>query len=104
MDNIKAVYKILSALEKAMDAPEFDLRQIGPEQLQVSEERWCRYIEMLLDAEYIKGVSVYRDITGDTRVDAHGPRITLQGLEYLQENAVMRRLYKAAKGISDLVP
>lgn len=29
MDNFKAVYKILSALEKAMDCPEFDIEQIG---------------------------------------------------------------------------
>ena len=44
MDNFKAVYKILSALEKAMDLPEFDIMQVGPEQLQVSQERWSRYL------------------------------------------------------------
>ena len=31
MDNFKAVYKILTALEKAMDLPEFDISQVGPE-------------------------------------------------------------------------
>ena len=33
MDNFKAVYRILSALEKAMDLPEFDVGQIGPKAL-----------------------------------------------------------------------
>ena len=28
MDNFKAVYKILSSLEKAMDLPNFDIEQI----------------------------------------------------------------------------
>ena len=31
MDNFKAVYKILTALEKAMDLPEFDISQAGAE-------------------------------------------------------------------------
>ena len=41
MDNFKAVYKILTALEKAMDLPEFDINQIGYEALGVSKERWA---------------------------------------------------------------
>ena len=39
MDNFKAVYKILSALEKAMDLPEFDISQISASALGVSEQR-----------------------------------------------------------------
>ena len=45
MDNFKSVYKILTALEKAMDLPEFDISQVGPEALGVTQERWNRYIE-----------------------------------------------------------
>ena len=83
MDNFKAVYKILSALEKAMDYPEFDINDVGSEALGVSEERWARYIEMMVDVGYIKGVSIKRDITGATRINASDVRITLKGLEYL---------------------
>ena len=43
MDNFKAVYKILTALEKAMDLTEFDISQVGPEALGVTQERWNRY-------------------------------------------------------------
>ncbi len=46
MDNFKAVYKILSTLEKAMDLPEFDLSQISAEKLGVSKERWANYPDM----------------------------------------------------------
>lgn len=104
MDNFKAVYKILSALEKAMDLPEFDITQIGAEALGVSAERWARYIEMMADTGYIKGVLIKRDITGDTRIDAKNMRITLKGLEYLQENTIMQKLYQAAKGFKEIVP
>ena len=93
MDNFKAVYKILSALEKAMDYPEFDINDVGSEALGVSEERWARYIEMMVDVGYIKGVSIKRDITGATRINASDVRITLKGLEYLQENSMMKKVY-----------
>ena len=104
MDNFKAVYKILSALEKAMDLPKFDIMEVGPEKLGVSGERWCRYIEMMADVGYIKDVTVRRDIFGETCVDAKDIRITLKGLEYLQENSVMRKIYNAAKGITEIIP
>ena len=104
MDNFKAVYKILSALEKAMDLPEFDIMQVGPEQLQVTQERWARYLEMMADVGYIKGVSFSQDILGNTKVDTRNIRITLKGLEYLQENSIMQKIYRAAKGITDIVP
>lgn len=100
MDNFKAVYRILSALKKAMDLPGFDVQQIGHEALGATHERWCRYMEMMADVGYIKGVEIQRFITGETSVDARGIRITLKGLEYLQENGIMRKLYKAAKGIA----
>ena len=104
MDNFKAVYRILSTLEKAMDLPEFDVSQIGPDKLGVSEERWARYLEMMADVGYIKGVQIETCIDGSLNVDASEMRITLKGLEYLQENSIMQRLYKAAKGIKDVIP
>ena len=102
MDNFKAVYKILTALEKAMDLPEFDIDQIGHEALGVSKERWARYIEMMVDVGYIKGVCVKYNINGDTIVESHDMRITLKGLEYLQENSIMAKIHKAAQGITEV--
>ena len=104
MDNFKAVYKILTALEKAMDLSEFDIMQVGPETLGVTPERWSRYLEMMADVGYIKGVSIRKDILGETHVDASNIRITLKGLEYLQENTLMRKIYNAAKGVSEIIP
>ena len=57
---------------------------------------------MMSDVGYIKGVRVYEDVTGETCIEDDGIRITLKGLEYLQENSIMKRLYKAAKGIKEI--
>ena len=99
MDNFKAIYRILSTLEKAMDLPEFDVEQISAAALGISEERWTRYLEMMLDVGLVKGVSMQRDITGHYRVDAEDIRITLKGLEYLQENSFMKKRIKWRKGL-----
>lgn len=104
MDNFKAVYKILSTLEKAMDLSEFDVSIIGHESLGISYERWCRYIEMMADVGYIKGAKVSQDITGRVRVSCSDMRITLKGLEYLQENSIMQKMYNLAKGIKEVTP
>lgn len=57
-----------------------------------------------LNAGYIKGVTIQKYVTGETNVDAEDIRITLKGLEYLSENSIMQKMYKAAKGITDLIP
>ena len=104
MDNFKAVYKILTALEKSMDLEEFNLELISPQKLGVSQERWNKYMEMMLDVGYIKGVIIQEDIAGGTNVDCERLRITLKGLEYLQENSIMRKIYNAAKGVKEITP
>ena len=102
-DNFKCIYKILKTLEKAMDYSEFDTSQIDYHSLEVSKERWSRYIEMMSAVGYIKGVKITSYINGETSVDIKDIRITLKGLEYLSENTIMQRLYKSAMGVKDLI-
>ena len=104
MDNFKIIYKILSVLEKSMDLENVDIERISSNKLGISQQRWNKYMEMLLDAGYIKGVTIQKYVTGETNVDAEDIRITLKGLEYLSENSIMQKMYKAAKGITDLIP
>ncbi len=100
MDNFKAVYKILSSLEACMDLPTPNIDMFSAKTLNVSEERWQKYIEMMLDVGYIKGVTIERYITGQIIVDCSQAQITLKGLEYLQENAIMKKIFNATvKGV-----
>lgn len=102
-DNFKFIYKILKTLETAMDFPEFDISQISAEKFGISHERWGRYLEMIVDSGYIKGIRIYTDCTGELAIENNGIRITLKGLEYLSENHIMQKFYKTAMGIIDIV-
>lgn len=105
MDNFKAIYKILRSLECAMDFPLFDIDDLNFDGVNLTRERLYRYFEMLQDAGLVKGADLYTDISGETQLrNPRKIRITLAGLEYLQENSIMRKMYQAAKGIADLVP
>ena len=104
MDNFKAVYKILSQLERDMDKPEADVSKFDNEALNVSEERWLKYLEMMSDVGYIKGVRITEDLEGMKMCNCNEIRITLRGLEYLQENGIMKKIYKTAKGIKEITP
>ena len=105
-DNFKFIYKILRALEAAMDCPEFSIEQISAEKLGISEQRWCRYLEMMTEAGYIAGVSFAKDICGDMSIHQSdtGIHITLHGLEYISENSIMQKFYNAAKGAVEFIP
>lgn len=103
-DNFKAIYKILKALEAGLDYPDFDTEQISHQTLGISKERWSKYLEMMLDAGYIKDIAIKKYVSGETVIDLSNIRITLKGLEYLTENHIMQKLYRMAKGIKEVVP
>lgn len=103
MDNFKVIYRILRYLEKAMDLEEVDTDRISAEALKISEQRWISIIEMLVKDRYIDGVLIKRSSDGYTEVSFSDLRITLRGLEYLQENSLMKKAADLAKGIVDVI-
>lgn len=78
MYNFIAIYRILSYLEQALDYDEPDMSQISSSALGLSANRWLALLRLLKDAGYIE-------------VFGHRTRITLRGLEYLQQNSLMQR-------------
>ena len=88
MEDIRAIYKILKALDRGLDDDELDQSVIGPEALSVSEE-------------HVGGVTVRRCLDRPQPVVIiESPRVTLRGLEYLQENSLMRRAADIARDIA----
>lgn len=104
MDNFKVIYRILRYLEKAMDYDEPDIDQVSASALGLTDKRWASLMEMLAAKGYVNGVSVKYSIGGEVLVSMSNPRITLEGLEYLQENSMMRKMAGLAKGIADIIP
>lgn len=86
-----------------MDLPQANVEMFTANVLGVSQERWNKYIEMMFDCGYIKGVNIQKYINGETVIDCEDIQITLKGLEYLQENSLMQKAYRAIKGVSDIV-
>ncbi len=104
MDNIRIIYKILHTLEISMDYEEFDDKMISSSTLGISEARLLSILRMLLIAGLIEGIAVDTDAAGNFQVSKGRPRLTLKGLEYLNENGMMQRAMKMAKGIKDSIP
>ena len=103
MDNFRTIYKILRYLEQAMDYDEPDLDRISADALDISEQRWIAIMEMLAREGYIDGMTVKRSTDGSVSISIPHPRITLRGLEYLQENSAMQKAARIAKGIAEIV-
>lgn len=104
MDNFKIIYKILRYLEKAMDYDEPDMDFISAKAMNISERKWSALMEMMVEEGYIDGVSVTHSLGGDVLISGSNPRITLRGLEYLNENSLMAKAAKLAKGVADAIP
>lgn len=103
MDNFKIIYKILKVFEKNLDVEEPDWEDLTPKKLNISEVLWQNLIQMLIKAGYIDGIKITSTATG-TYLMPINPQITLQGLQYLEENSMMRKAYRLAKGIKDITP
>ena len=97
MDNFAVIYRILTAFEKSMDEIKFDMKSIQPEVFGITTERWIKILIMLIDSGYIKGITIDIAADGHPMISIYSPQITLAGLEYLQENSVMRKVSNALK-------
>lgn len=99
MKTLEIVYKILHALERAMDLTAFDTVQIDHDAFGITHERWARCIEMLSDEGYVKGVKITVSSLGETKANVNRMRITLKGIDYLSNNATMREIAEKSTGI-----
>lgn len=106
MDNFKIIFKVLKALEQAMDYDEFDISKISHTRLNITYQRWEKIMIMLAKSGYIEGV-IYDQCSGEYSSHIEKPiqpTITMKGLEYLEENSMMKKAADVAKGIKDMVP
>lgn len=105
MDEFRIIYRILRSLEKSLDLEEPDMTAISAEYLGVPVPKWSRLMKMLVDDGYVDGVIV-ADIDNAPYpfVKLSTPTITRAGLEYLQENSLMKKAANLAKGVRGMLP
>ena len=104
MNNRWIIFQILSNLEKSMDTETFDERNLSPETMGITCARLLSLLRMLIQEGLIEGISVDTGAAGNFLVSKGRPRLTLKGLEYLNENSLMQRAMKMAKEIKDCIP
>lgn len=104
MDEFKAIYRILTALRAGMDCDEFDQRMISPETLGITPNKWAHLLRMMAQKGYVEGIAVDVAADGHCMVSLSYPAITLDGLAYLQENSLMQKAHRLAKGIKESIP
>lgn len=101
----KIIYRILKNLRDSMSADEFDEQRIAPERLGTDKNTRDAILVQLLHAGYIEGLQETQYI-GDTKptlTDLQYTKITLAGLEYLEENSLMQKAARLAKGITEVI-
>lgn len=91
MSEFQTIYQILIALVKAMETGELDKDRISTSTLGVSENKRRELIILLAEEGYIKGLE-------DDNI-----KITLKGIEYLEDNSMMKKAANSAKSVIDTV-
>ena len=78
-------------LEKALDYDEPDMNCISAKTMAISERRWLSLLAMLAGENYIEVVCARESVGRKTVTSVSSVRLTLRGLEYLQEKPTMKR-------------
>lgn len=97
MEFEKTIYNILKGFEGQLDNVTFDLNLLDYHAYNVTEVRFIRYLQMLINANYIDGIKITPMADGSFYIKAISPTITLKGLEYLAENSMMKKIVKIIK-------
>ena len=98
-EDFRTIYKILSILQKSMDYEVVDIRRLSADNLDITEPKRKALLGMLLKNGYVEG---FQDPTPNIE-GLEGIRITLKGLEYLEENSLMQKAARLAKGIVEVL-
>lgn len=104
-EDFRTIYRMLSILQKSMDYEHVDIRRLSADNLGITESKRKVLLGMLLKNGYVEGFQVIQYI-GDQAPNIEGLegiRITLKGLEYLEENSLMQKAARLAKGIAEVL-
>ena len=104
-EDFRTIYRMLSILQKSMDYEHVDIRRLSADNLGITESKRKVLLGMLLKNGYVEGFQVIQYIGNHApNIEGlEGIRITLKGLEYLEENSLMQKAARLAKGIAEVL-
>lgn len=105
MEDFRIIYRILKFLQQSMDFEEFDREGFNAQRFGTNENRFHALLIQLQNAGYIEGLNIVQYIRQPKHIEPPiEPKITLKGLEYLEENSLMKQCAALAKGIKEVIP
>ncbi|GAB4073663.1 hypothetical protein GCM10028778_11660 [Barrientosiimonas marina] len=104
-DTNDIILAVLKFLDESMDDEKVDFSKVNEESLNVTHPRYCKVLSMMLEENLIAGLAPVNFADRQyTEYKAINPRITLKGIEYLDENTLTNKGYKILKEIKDWIP
>lgn len=101
-DYFRILYVILTELyEVKKQGKKVNLDNISPERFKVAESYWLDIVEEATGKGYIKGALIRKTKTGRMVAGIENMTITMDGIEYLQDNSKMKKVYEALKELKD---
>jgi len=104
-DYFKIVYFILTELYDAMKkGRDVDFKLISKEYFNIPESYLLEIWASILDKGYAKGYSV-REVGRNIYISGlNNAKITMDGVEYLENNSTMKKVYETIKEAKSWIP
>ena len=97
------IFQILKAIDVAFENDNFDFSNtLDLSKLNISRRRLVLLLEQLKLNGYITGILI--PLNFNDEVTFHNDRLTLKGLDYLENNSSMKKAYKLLKEIKGWIP
>ena len=105
-DYFTIVYKILGYLYECLKKGiEPDPEKIGPETewYSINQRYWLYIMKHMIDGGYIEGAEYRSYADGDEIIHLERASITPEGIEYLLDNRMIKKVVNAIKTMKDIV-
>lgn len=104
-DNFDVIIAILKYLDESMDDERIDFSNVNAEALGISEPRYNRILSIMLEEGYITGLAKV-PMMGQTynSYKAMDPRLTMYGVQTLNDNKLSAKALNFAKAIKEWIP
>ena len=104
-DYFIVAYRILAYLYGCMKAGEVpDMEVVSFRALNIPERYWADVLESLTEEGFLKGVRVDALLGNAVSVKAVSPKITMAGIQFLEENSGMAKAKAFLKELKEMVP
>lgn len=99
------MYKILAYLYSCMkDGNSPKLAGYSAETLGIPQLYWAFIMEELVNHGFVSGVNISRDMGGHVFVNPVDPKVTMEGVEFAQENTAMAKAKKFLMDAKSFIP